>query len=286
MNLSRLADPESPEARVAAVAVLGALLVGGCSLAGDEDLASSAATTAAQVADEQRTAKVRQTVQCDLAEPTTQLARPTATDPKGPAPASASARAPSPRTAVEHDPSLPDLTWNGERQLTSVSYLYSSTYRGKVRAAVTVIREGNEWSWDTAAWCDQAEQPAASDASSGVFVWTNKAGARISTRTVHTVRLDRSTQECYGELVSIVVVDGIRYVFDPLHSFTGTTHGTYRDGVTLPQGATDTGLRSQGATLWRTDQRDYVYLVDGANKSRLPREKSAPVARSARVGSC
>lgn len=276
MNLSGLADPESPQARVAAVAVLGAMLVGGCSLAGSENLSNTAANAAAQVAEEQRTAEVRQAVQCDLAEPTTLLSRPASAEPHAAPSAGTAAPAATPEGALEDGLDLlPDLTYKA-RAIDTRTHLFTSTHRGKVRAAVTVAREGKKWIWDSAAWCDQAELPASSDAASPVFVWTNSSGGRVSTRSVHTVRFDRATQECYGELVAIVVVDGIRYVFDPLHSFTGTTYGKYRDGVRIPATARDTGLSSEGATLWRTEGQDYVYLVDGANRIRLPREKSAP----------
>jgi hypothetical protein len=65
-------------------------------------------------------------------------------------------------------------------------------------------------------------------------------------------------------------------VADPLDSFAGTTHGRYRDGAMLPEGAVDTGLRSDGATLWKSGERDFVYLVNDEHTRRLAREKSGP----------
>ncbi len=256
------------------MAVLGALLVGGCSLDDEASLgASQAQIAAAEANDAARTAQVRAAVACDLGAPWTDVSRPTPADPA--MPPSGSARPASTARGALGDGSVPTLNY-AERRVDTDTVMFTASHHGKVRVAISVVRSNAQWTWDTLAACDQAELPAASDSTSPAIVWTDSAGKRVSTRTVRTERLNRSVQECYGEHVSMVVLDGRRYVSDPLGAYTGTTYGKYRDGATLPPGATDSGLRFGKDALWRTTGTDYVYLVDGTNTRRLPLEKSDP----------
>ncbi|MGQ0844386.1 MAG: hypothetical protein ACT4QF_09645 [Sporichthyaceae bacterium] len=274
MDLARLLDPEGPHARVAAVAVLGAMLVGGCSLTdGDGEEPSAAAVAAAAAVDEQRTAQLASVVACDLGGPETRLSRPT--PPAGSEPTTAAVFPASTARGALEDLRVQGLDWT-EQRLTTSTYRYTASVAGRVRAAVDVVRSGAQWTWEASAFCDQAELPESTDASAGVVVWTNAQGARVSTRAVHSWQFDRHRQQCFGERVRIVAVDGVEYVSDPLHSFQGTAHGSYRDAAPLPADAVDTGLRSDGAALWRGKDRNSVYLVEPTNTRRLPRLKSGP----------
>ena len=157
--------------------------------------------------------------------------------------------------------------------------LFSYDVGGRTRMAVIVVDERdpktymNGWGAETVAWCDPSEFEPFVDDLHGIFVWSDRGGRRVDTRTVMGWR---GAEHCSWTSIEFLTFKADQrgerqFLRDPDGVLADYVRVPYEAGVRLPAEALDSGYRRAGGRLWLTE--DAAYYVKGGNVERWGRVK-------------
>ncbi|MEO6471611.1 MAG: hypothetical protein ABIR57_06960 [Aeromicrobium sp.] len=173
---------------------------------------------------------------------------------------------------------LPDNGYRVERTDGGrVLYSYDVAKHTKIAFiasdAIKDYKHQTGWGIESWAQCDPAEFPESVTRTLGIDVWQDASGARVP---ISRVQSFKGAEHCNWEDVTFlrVVMSGttVEYVRDPYGTLEDSLPSAYDGSATLPDRATDTGLRHAGRQLWLGPDRA-AYLVnldDNAEVERWP----------------
>jgi hypothetical protein len=165
--------------------------------------------------------------------------------------------------------------------------LLSYDVDGRTKVAMVAADDVRDWDddegWGVREWaqCDPSEFPEAVTEALEIGVWEDESGRRVPTTRIQSLR---GSEHCSDEYVTYVLLgpklaaDTPWYVSDTRGdgNFSGLLRTTFSDDATLPEGATDTGLRRGGRQLWIGPDKEAAYLVsleDADDVERWPAAK-------------
>jgi hypothetical protein len=131
--------------------------------------------------------------------------------------------------------------------------------------------------WGVRAWaqCDPSELPAEVTDDLGIGVWADESGRRAPVTRMQSFQ---GAEHCEWTDITFVLVGpedtADWYVRDTSGGdFSEFLRTTFAREATLPEGATDTGLRRDGRQLWIGPDKQAAYLVsldDAQDVERWP----------------
>ena len=161
--------------------------------------------------------------------------------------------------------------------------LFSYDVDGRTKVALFVAHGVQDWSgdrgWGVRAWaqCDPSELPSDVTDDLNIGVWEDGSGQRVPVTRIQSFQ---GAEHCAWEDITFLVVGpddpADWYVSDSPADFSGLLHTTFTNHASLPEGATDTGLRRDGRRLWIGPEKDAAYLVsldDAHDVERWPAAK-------------
>lgn len=156
--------------------------------------------------------------------------------------------------------------------------LVGRSHDGAIRQAVVLHRGRNfqgRRGWYVESWarCDWSELPPQAARAWGIGVWTDRAGARQDTAEInswsgpaHCDWQSMTFLHLNGGGVAIETgdlrdpADGATYIAHLFPEYAEYGAMPAADDVAVPEGAIDTGYRSDGRTLWLATDRRAAYV--------------------------
>ena len=149
---------------------------------------------------------------------------------------------------------------------------YAHEYEGRARAII-VLTDTSEFQREPG-WivvglraCDASEFDPSVPLTFPVTIWTDAAGAPVSTETI---RSSPGPGHCGWDSATWLSVGGNLYFRDPQGVMSEFTMTSFEPKVHLPDGAVDTGYRTGAWSLW-LEQGGDAYLVSSDTIERWPR---------------
>jgi hypothetical protein len=174
-------------------------------------------------------------------------------------------------------PDVPQEGYRVERK-EGDRVLYSLDVDGRTKVAVIVAKDRKNrpgWGPETSASCDPAEFPASYTDAQDYEVWTDRNGRRVPLTVISS---SAGAAHCDWQKAHFLGTgegkDARLYARDP-DGVLGDEmlRAPYRDDVTLPADAEDTGYRLGDRQLWLTDDRDTAYVRTPDGVEAWPRVK-------------
>ncbi|MEU6372424.1 hypothetical protein [Streptomyces sp. NPDC046909] len=174
-------------------------------------------------------------------------------------------------------PDVPHEGYRVERE-EGGRVLYSYDVGGRTKVAVIVAENGKNrpgWGPETSASCDPAELPASFTDAKEYEIWTDRNGKRVS---VNVISSSVGPAHCDWQEAHFLELgegkDRRLYARDP-HDVLGEDmlEAPYREDVTPPADAEDTGYRLGDWRLWLTDAKDTAYVRTPDGVEAWPRVK-------------
>jgi hypothetical protein len=169
-----------------------------------------------------------------------------------------------------------------EREQTA-RVLFSYDVDGRTKVALFAADGVRDWNgdegWGLRVWaqCDPSELPPEVTDDLNIGVWQDDSARRVSVTHVQSFQ---GAEHCAWEDITFLVVGPEEtadwYVSDSPADFSGLLRTTFANQATLPEGATDTGLRRGGRQLWIGPEKEAAYLVsldDAHDVERWPAAK-------------
>lgn len=162
--------------------------------------------------------------------------------------------------------------------------LFSYDVDGRTKVSMFAADGVRDWNgdegWGVRAWaqCDPSEfRPDVTD-DLNIGVWEDESGRRVPVTRIHSFQ---GAEHCSWTDITFLLVRREEaadwYVRDTSGGdFSGLLRTTFANEATLPEGATDTGLRRDGRQLWIGSDEEAAYLVsldDAQDVERWPAAK-------------
>lgn len=162
--------------------------------------------------------------------------------------------------------------------------LFSYDVDGRTKVSMFAADGVRDWNgdegWGIRAWaqCDPSELPADVTDDLNIGVWEDESGRRVPVTRIQSFQ---GAEHCSWTDITFLLVGREEtadwYVRDTSGGdFSGLLRTTFANEATLPEGATDTGLRRDGRQLWIGPDQEAAYLVsldDAQNVERWPAAK-------------
>ena len=161
--------------------------------------------------------------------------------------------------------------------------LFSYDVKGRTKVSMVAADGVRDWNhdegWGLRAWaqCDPSELPSAVSDDLNIGVWEDDSGRRVPVTRIQSFQ---GAEHCSWEDITFLLVGRERtadwYVRDSGGEFSELLRTTFAGEATLPDGATDTGLRRDGRRLWIGPNEEAAYLVrldDPKDVERWPAAK-------------
>jgi hypothetical protein len=146
--------------------------------------------------------------------------------------------------------------------------LFSYDVGGRTKVSIFAADGVRDWGgdqgWGVRAWaqCDPSELPPEVTDDLNIGVWEDESGRRVPVTRIQSFR---GAEHCSWTDITFLLVGREEtadwYVRDTSGEFSGLLHTTFANEATLPEGATDTGLRRDGRQLWIGPDEEAAYLV-------------------------
>ncbi len=146
--------------------------------------------------------------------------------------------------------------------------LFSYDADGLTKVSIFAADGVRDWNgdegWGVRTWaqCDPSELPADITDDLNIGVWEDESGRRVPVTRIQSFQ---GAEHCSWTDITFLLVGRERkadwYVRDTSGDLSELLRTTFADEATLPQGATDTGLRRDGRQLWIAPDEDAAYLV-------------------------
>ncbi|MFF7122431.1 hypothetical protein [Streptomyces sp. NPDC008240] len=177
-------------------------------------------------------------------------------------------------------PVQPDHGYRVERKEAD-RVLYSFDVKGRTKVAVVVAEDQKNrpgWGPETNASCDPAELPAKFAAAQGWEVWTDRSGRRVP---VSRLSGSGGPEHCDWQSAHFLDLDGRQYARDPegVLRRAGLLTASYREHVSMPAGARDTGYHYRDRRLWLTDDKDTAYVRTSGGVEAWPRTRNGTACK-------
>jgi uncharacterized protein YceK len=161
--------------------------------------------------------------------------------------------------------------------------LFSYDVDGRTKVSMFAADGMRDWDddqgWGVRAWaqCDPSELPADVTDELNIGVWEDESGRRVAVTRIQSFQ---GAEHCSWTDITFLLVGPEEkadwYVRDTGGDFSRLLRTTFAREATLPEGATDTGLRRDGRQLWIGPDEEAAYLVsldDAQNVERWPAAK-------------
>lgn len=162
--------------------------------------------------------------------------------------------------------------------------LFSYDVDGRTKVSMFAADGVRDWNgdegWGVRAWaqCDPSEFPRDVTDDLNIGVWEDESGRRVPVTRIQSFQ---GAEHCSWTDITFLLVGREEtadwYVRDTNGGdFSGLLRTTFANEATLPEGATDTGLRRDGRQLWIGPDKEAAYLVsldDGQDVERWPAAK-------------
>jgi hypothetical protein len=162
--------------------------------------------------------------------------------------------------------------------------LFSYDVDGRTKVSIFGADGVRDWNgddgWGVRAWaqCDPSELPPEVTDDLNIGVWEDESGRRVPVTRIQSFQ---GAEHCSWTDITFLLVGPEEaadwYVRDTSGGdFSGLLRTTFANEATLPEGATDTGLRRDGRQLWIGPDEQAAYLVslgDAQDVERWPAAK-------------
>ncbi len=161
--------------------------------------------------------------------------------------------------------------------------LFSYDVDGRTKVAILAADGVRDWNgdegWGVRSWaqCDPSEFPPDVSDDLDIGVWEDESGRRVPVTRVQSFQ---GAEHCSWTAITFLLVGREEradwYVRDTGGEFSALLRTTFAGDATLPEGATDTGLRRDGRQLWIGPDEEAAYLVslgDAQDVERWPAAK-------------
>jgi hypothetical protein len=158
--------------------------------------------------------------------------------------------------------------------------LFSYDVDGRTKVSMFAAYGVRDWNgdegWGVRVWaqCDPSELPPEVTDELNIGVWEDESGRRVPVTRIQSFQ---GAEHCSWTDITFLLVGREEkadwYVRDTNGDFSGLLRTTYDNEATLPEGATDTGLRRDGRQLWIAPDQQAAYLVsldDAQDVERWP----------------
>jgi hypothetical protein len=158
--------------------------------------------------------------------------------------------------------------------------LFSYDVDGRTKVSIFAADSVRDWNgdegWGVGAWaqCDPSELPPDVTDDLNIGVWENESGRRVPVTRIQSFQ---GAEHCSWDDITFLLLGpeekGDWYVRDTAGDFSELLRTTFIREATLPEDATDTGLRRDGRQLWVGPDEDAAYLVsldDAQDVERWP----------------
>jgi hypothetical protein len=161
--------------------------------------------------------------------------------------------------------------------------LFSYDVDGRTKVSMFAADGVRDWNgdegWGVRAWaqCDPSELPPEVTDDLNIGVWEDESGRRVPVTRIQSFQ---GAEHCSWTDITFLLVGPEKkadwYVRGTSGDFSGLLRTTFASEATLPEGATDTGLRRGGRQLWIGPDKEAAYLVsldDAHDVERWPAAK-------------
>jgi len=161
--------------------------------------------------------------------------------------------------------------------------LLSYDVEGRTKVSIVATDDVRDWDhdqgWGVRAWaqCDPSEFPPKVTDDLNIGVWEDESGGRVPVTRIMSFQ---GAEHCSWTGITFLLVGSERkadwYVRDTDGELSELLRTTFASDATLPEDATDTGLRRDGRQLWIGADDDAAYLVsldDARDVERWPAAK-------------
>jgi hypothetical protein len=158
--------------------------------------------------------------------------------------------------------------------------LFSYDVDGRTKVSIFAADGVRDWNrdegWGVRAWaqCDPSEFPPEVSDDLNIGVWEDESGRRVPVTRIQSFQ---GSEHCDWTDITFLLVGREEradwYLRASGGDFSGLLRTTFAKGATLPEGATDTGLRRDGRELWIGPDEEAAYLVsldDAQDVERWP----------------
>ena len=176
----------------------------------------------------------------------------------------------------------PSIAYAVEREIAD-GVLFSYDVSGRTKVALFAANGVRDWNgdqgWGLRAWaqCDPSEFPPDVTDELNIGVWEDESGRRVPVTRIQSFQ---GAEHCSWTDITFLLVGRERkadwYVRDTNGEFSELLRTTFVSDATIPEGATDTGLRRDGRQLWIGPDEEAAYLVsldDAEDVDRWPAAK-------------
>jgi hypothetical protein len=161
--------------------------------------------------------------------------------------------------------------------------LFSYDVDGRTKVSIFAADSVRDWNgdegWGVRAWaqCDPSELPPDVTDDLNIGVWEDESGRRVPVTRVQSFQ---GADHCSWQDITFLLLGPEKkadwYVRDTGGDLSELLRTTFVREATLPEDATDTGLRRDGRELWIGPDEEAVYLVsldDAQDVERWPAAK-------------
>jgi hypothetical protein len=158
--------------------------------------------------------------------------------------------------------------------------LFSYDVDGRTKVSMFAVDGVRDWNgdegWGVGAWaqCDPSELPPDMTDDLNIGVWEDESGQRVPVTRTQSFQ---GAEHCSWTDITFLLVGPEKkadwYVRDTGGDFSRLLRTTFANEATLPEGATDMGLRRAGRQLWIGPDEKAAYLVsldDAQDVERWP----------------
>lgn len=164
--------------------------------------------------------------------------------------------------------STPSDNYRVEREQDGL-VLFSYEEDGRTKVSIFAADGVRDWSgdhgWGVRSWaqCDPSELPPDVTDDLNIGVWEDESGGRVPVTRIQSFR---GSEHCAWTDITFLLVGREEradwYVRDASGGdFSELLRTTFANEATLPEAATDTGLRRDGRQLWIGPDEEAAYLV-------------------------
>jgi hypothetical protein len=161
--------------------------------------------------------------------------------------------------------------------------LFSYDVDGRTKVSLFAADSVRDWNrdegWGIRTWaqCDLSELPPEVTDDLNIGVWEDESGRRVPVTRIQSYQ---GAEHCDWTDITFLLVGRKKaadlYVRDTGGEFSELLRTTFASEATIPDGATDTGLRRDGRQLWIEPRKKAAYLVsldDPRDVERWPAAK-------------
>jgi hypothetical protein len=127
---------------------------------------------------------------------------------------------------------------------------------------------GDGWYVESWARCDYSELSESFTEEIGLLVWYDEAGEAVPTTELEVWR---GPEHCDWQSMTFVYLDDETYVGQPQEWVTEYLADEYAADVPLPKGAEDLGFEREGRHMWRSSDKDLLYVGTPESVEAWPR---------------